>query len=194
MLRNARPRSRAGSAPPQSQALATQTGSENSGWVTNGATYTNPYPVHPPLGPFMTPMGPYYPPQYSQPIANPNMPLHTEHAPVAPPTTQTTPSNESNEKSPQDYPDIITWCQYLDSHIGRNQDGIVFEPFGTSLKKKGFVRITQLTSGFVDLKDLQGWLEIEVGTAILIMQYAKMDVQAINAGRLFFPRRQNEST
>jgi len=94
----------------------------------------------------------------------------------------------SNEKSPYDYPDIITWCQYLDNHKGRNQDGIVFAPFGALLKNKGFIRITQLTSDFVGLKDLQEWLDIEVGTAILIMQYAKMDVRAVDEGRLFFPR------
>lgn len=70
----------------------------------------------------------------------------------------------------------------------------MFEPFGNLLKKRGFIRVTQLTSGFVDRKDLQEWLEIEVGTAILIMQYAKMDVQAIDTGNLFFPRRQDEST
>jgi hypothetical protein len=44
---------------------------------------------------------------------------------------------------------------------------------------------------FVDLKDLQNWLGIEVGTAILIMNYVKADVNAINTGKLFFPRRQN---
>jgi hypothetical protein len=132
---------------------------------------------------FATPnlMGPYYP-QYPQLAANP-MPFHV------PPTMHIAPSNSS-----RDYPDIMTWCQYLDSHNGRNQDGIIFESFGALLKKKGFVRITQLTSGFVDLRNLQEWLGVEFGTAILIMQYAKMDVQAIDEGKLFFPRRQDEST
>lgn len=127
-------------------------------------------------------MGPYYP-QYPQSATN-SMPFH------APPTPHMMPSNE---KDPHDYPDIVTWCQYLDSHKGRNQDGVVFAPFGALLKNKGFVRLTQLTSDFVGLKDLQGWLGIEVGTAILIMQYAKTDVRAIDEGRLFFPRRQDKS-
>jgi hypothetical protein len=131
-------------------------------------------------------MGPYYP-QYSQPASSMAPPFH------APPTVHTT-SASSQEKSPRDYPDIVTWCQYLDGHKERNQDGIVFGPFGNLLKKKGFIRVTQLTSGFVGLKDLQGWLDIEVGTAILTMEYAKIDVQAIDTGRLFFPRRQDEST
>jgi hypothetical protein len=190
LLHNARARARAGSASPAEAQINT----ENSGWVGTtppaavpaaAPTFTTTYPTHPT---FPTPnlMGTYYP-QFPQPATN-SMPFH---APTAPLAAHTMPGNE---RSPQDYPDIVTWCQYLDSHNGRNQDGIVFAPFGASLKKKGFVRITQLTSDFVCLKDLQEWLDIEVGTAILIMQYAKADVQAIDGGRLFFPRRQDNST
>jgi hypothetical protein len=69
----------------------------------------------------------------------------------------------------------------------RNKDDIVFAPYGDVLKKKGFIRITQLTLDFFSLKDLQEWLGIEVGTAILIMQYAKADIEAIKAGTLVFP-------
>ena len=135
---------------------------------------------------FATPhlMGSYYPP-YSQPAPNPmpGLPFH----PLIPHAATASHVRTSNEKSPQDYPDIITWCQYLDTHKGRNQDGIVFMPFAAVLKNKGFIRITQLTLDYISLEDLQRWLAIEVGTAILIMQYAKADVQAINEGRLFFP-------
>lgn len=180
LLHNARPRTRAGSAPP-APPLAAPNNNEVTGWAS-GTTYATPYPMHPPFAP-PNAIGPYYP-HYPQPT-NPNPPFH------APPTTHIAPSDE---KSPHDYPDIITWCQYLDSHKGRNKDGIVFKPFGALLKKKGFIRITQLTSGFVELKDLQEWLGIEVGTAIFIMQYAKADVQAIDNGKLFFPHREDEST
>jgi hypothetical protein len=169
-----------------------QNSTENIGWASGTAAaaavttpaasaFTTPYPMHPP---FATPNMMGYYPQYSQPAPNP-MPFH------APLTTHMMPSSE---KSPHDYPDVITWCQYLDSHKGRNQDGVAFAPFGALLKHKGFIRITQLTSDFVSLKDLQGWLGIEVGIAILIMQYAKTDVRAIDEGRLFFPRRQGNST
>lgn len=123
----------------------------------------------------MPPPVPYFMP-YPQPGAPPSHPSST--SPVA-------------NKSPQDYPDIVTWCQYLDSHKDRNQDGVVFEPFGTILKQKGFIRITQLISSFINLADLQNWLGIEIGTVILLMDYAKADVNAINTGKLFFPRRQN---
>ena len=100
-----------------------------------------------------------------------------------------TQASSVEKKSPQNYPDLTTWCEYLDLHADRNQDSIVFVPLGAMLKQKGFVRITQLTSVYVDVSSLQNWLGIEVGTAILIMQYAKADVMAINAGRLFFPHR-----
>lgn len=188
ILRNARPRMRAGSAPP----VTLQSSTKDDGWASGttaaaaaatAPAFTASYPMHPPFAATPNIMGPYYP-QYPQPVTNP-IPFH------APPTTNMMPSNE---KSPHDYPDIITWCQYLDSHKGRNQDGIIFTPFGAVLKNKGFVCITQLTSDFVTLRDLQEWLGIEVGTAILIMQYSKMDVRAIDEGRLFFPRRHNEST
>jgi hypothetical protein len=101
--------------------------------------------MHPP---FAAPnlMGPYHP-QYSQPTTNP-VPFH---APVL--TTCMIPATKKVH--------IITLIllhdanQYLDSNKGRNQDGIVFASFGALLKNKGFVYITQLTSDFVSLKDLQ---------------------------------------
>lgn len=81
------------------------------------------------------------------------------------------------------YPEITHWFRLLDEHKERNKDGIKFEPLGAVLKAKGFLRITQLTLDFVSLKDLQDWLRIEVGTAILIMQYAREDVDDIKSGK-----------
>jgi hypothetical protein len=112
-------------------------------------------------------------------------------APSNPPPAQ---ASAEEIKPPENYPDPITWCQYLDSHSARNQDGITFKPLGVLLKQKGFVRISLLTSGLVDVMNLHTWLGIEVGTAILILQYAKADMIAINAGTLFFPPRLDNST
>ena len=84
-------------------------------------------------------------------------------------------------------PDIVAWFEYLDQHEERNKDGIVFAPYGVTLKTKGFLRITQLTLDFIQLKDLQDWLGIEVGTAILIMQYAKEDIEALKSRKRVFP-------
>ena len=39
----------------------------------------------------------------------------------------------------------------------------------------------------MQLKDLQDWLGIEVGTAILIMQYAKEDIEALKSQKWVFP-------
>jgi hypothetical protein len=84
-------------------------------------------------------------------------------------------------------PDIVSWFSYLDRHEQRNKDGIIFAPYGVTLKAKGFLRLSQLTLEFIQLKDLQEWLGIEVGTAILIMQYAKEDMDALKTSQWVFP-------
>jgi len=85
-------------------------------------------------------------------------------------------------------PNIVQWFKYLDQDERRNKDGITFAPYGATLKAKGFLRISQLTSEFVKLPDLQAWLGIEVGTVILILEYAKEDLAAIKSGRWVFPK------
>ncbi|KAI6127583.1 hypothetical protein EDD16DRAFT_1516577 [Pisolithus croceorrhizus] len=62
-------------------------------------------------------------------------------------------------------------------HTGR----VSFAPFGHILREKGFLCLSQLTPKFVQLQDLQAWLGSEVGTAILIMQYAKEDLNAVRS-------------
>jgi hypothetical protein len=93
-----------------------------------------------------------------------------------------------SDLAPITYPEITDWFRFLDMHKERNKDGILFTPFGALMKGKGFLRITQLTLEYVKLKDLQDFLGIEVGTAILILQYAKEDVEAIKAGKWAFPK------
>ena len=84
-------------------------------------------------------------------------------------------------------PDVASWFSYLDRHEQRNKDEITFAPYGVMLKAKGFLRLSQLTLEYVQLRDLQEWLGIEVGTAILIMQYAKEDLEALKSGKWVFP-------
>ena len=88
---------------------------------------------------------------------------------------------------PIKYPDLIHWFASLDANEERNKDGIIFAPFGAILKDKGFLRLCQLTLDIFTLKDLQEWLGINAGSAVLIMQYAKEDLDDIKAGRLSFP-------
>jgi hypothetical protein len=102
-------------------------------------------------------------------------------------TWATTPKSDT---TPVTIPDVVAWFAYLDQHEERNKDDIVFAPFGVRLKAKGFLRISQLTLDFIQLKDLQDWLGIEVGTAILIMQYAKEDVEALKSRKWVFPNNQ----
>lgn len=77
-----------------------------------------------------------------------------------------------------DNPDIVSWFASLDHNEKRDTGGVSFAPFGHILREKGFLRLSQLTPKFVQLQDLQAWLGIEVGTAILIMQYAEEDLSA----------------
>ncbi|KAI6033626.1 hypothetical protein PISMIDRAFT_113855, partial [Pisolithus microcarpus 441] len=76
----------------------------------------------------------------------------------------------------------------LDHHEQHNQDGLTFAPYGPILRAKGFLCLSQLTLDFFGLSDLQTWLGIEVGTAVLIMQYAKEDLAAIRSGKWVFPK------
>jgi hypothetical protein len=81
---------------------------------------------------------PFYYPQFPQPGGNypfpyPTMPTGLPGAPAAP----TVPAQ--TEETPCEYPDIVSWFQYLNGHNGCNQDNIIFAPFGTVLKKKGFI-------------------------------------------------------
>ena len=84
------------------------------------------------------------------------------------------------QKSPQDYLDIVTWCQFFDSNSKQNQDRLKFKPYGVILKEKGFIHVIQLISTHVIVEKLHEWLGIKVGIAVLIKDYAAADVAAIN--------------
>ncbi|KAG9309056.1 hypothetical protein JVU11DRAFT_11094 [Chiua virens] len=83
-----------------------------------------------------------------------------------------------------DAPDIISWFKSLDCHPKRKRNNLSYAPFGPVLQKKGFEFLFQLDQKYIPLKDLQDLLTIEVGTAILIMQYASWDLAALRAGKL----------
>ncbi|KIK91782.1 hypothetical protein PAXRUDRAFT_148728 [Paxillus rubicundulus Ve08.2h10] len=78
-------------------------------------------------------------------------------------------------------PDIITWFSYLDQCEQHGLDDVIFAPFGPTLSAKGFRRISQLSHEYVSLSDLQGWLGIEIGTAILIFQHVEAELWAVNS-------------
>lgn len=71
---------------------------------------------------------------------------------------------------------IERWFDALESDVMRNQRGVEFGKFGRVLAQNGFTRITQLSSNIISTKDLQDWLEIDSGTAAIIIEYAQEDV------------------
>jgi hypothetical protein len=158
--------------------------------------FPGPYTMAPgmygyPQGPIPMPMW-GYPGGMPPPLAGqyfgtqPPMPVMNSTHTTGMSTSASATMSESNT-TPIVIPDVVTWFTYLDQHEERSKDGIVFAPYGASLKAKGFLRISQLTLDFIQLKDLQDWLGIEVGTAILIMQYAKEDVEALKSQKWVFP-------
>ncbi|KAI9570930.1 hypothetical protein HD554DRAFT_2169711 [Boletus coccyginus] len=81
-------------------------------------------------------------------------------------------------------PLIPNWLIHLDQHPERNQDGVVFAPFRSTFKEKGFVRLSQLASKHVSVSDLQSWLGVTTGTAVSIKDYADEDLKVVRAGKL----------
>ncbi|KAI9569504.1 hypothetical protein HD554DRAFT_2250489 [Boletus coccyginus] len=84
-------------------------------------------------------------------------------------------------------PDLIEWFSYLDTHGGRNKDRVVYSRFGPVLRAKGFYRLNHLSCKYIQLSELQDWLDIEIGTAINIFEYAEDDLEAARAGTLVLP-------
>jgi hypothetical protein len=116
--------------------------------------------------------------------------LPTTNSTVSTSSMPTSGSVTASDATPITIPDVVAWFRYLDQHEERNKDGIVFAPYRVALKAKGFLHISQLTLEFIQLKDLQEWLGIEVGIAILIMQYAKEDLEALKSRKWVFPNNQ----
>lgn len=162
--------------------------------------FPGPYTMAPP-GIYGYPQGPVAMPIWGYPGPG-GMPPPGQYFGAQPPMMSTSISSEPSTQAmsasssvttsksnatPVIIPDVVAWFAYLDQHEERNKDGIVFAPYGVRLKAKGFLRISQLTLEFIQLKDLQDWLGIEVGTAILIMQYAKEDIEALKSRKWVFP-------
>ena len=85
-------------------------------------------------------------------------------------------------------PNIVQWFAYLDTHPQRNQDNIIFKPFGPILREKGYYRLHHLNPKYIKRSDLQQWLGIEDGTAIDIFEYAEEDLKAVKSGMSALPQ------
>ena len=84
-------------------------------------------------------------------------------------------------------PVLVGWFMYLDQHKQQNKDGLIFLPYGPIMKANGFIHLSQLTLNYLKLSNLQDILNIDLGTAILIMQYADEDMEAVKSGRFILP-------
>ncbi|KAF8417369.1 hypothetical protein L210DRAFT_3511402 [Boletus edulis BED1] len=97
-----------------------------------------------------------------------------------------------NENPPETvpFPDIIRWFSFLDQRLRHDpcvNVSMDFSAFGPVLQAKGFLDIAQLSGNYVSVENLQAWLGVEVGTALVIRSYVDLDIQAVNAGKHVLP-------
>ncbi|KAI5985006.1 hypothetical protein EDC04DRAFT_2615511 [Pisolithus marmoratus] len=107
------------------------------------------------------------------PVIAPSSGCHHALSPFDPVAT----SNPS--ESTREIPKIVPWFNYLEQREKDPPCSVKFGDFGPMLDAKGFVRISQLSCDYISVGVLQGLLGIEMGTAILILQYVEADLQAI---------------
>jgi hypothetical protein len=86
--------------------------------------------------------------------------------------------------SVSDYPLILPWLAYCDSHPGRTGDN--FSSYAWKFETEGYRRINQLTSDSADrlslIEKLSSWLSIGKGIADLLTRYAEEDIALIKKG------------
>ena len=75
-------------------------------------------------------------------------------------------------------PDIIAWFASLDCNEQCGINGVTFELYVPIMKENGFLHLYQLGLDTVQPSDLQEWLGIKAGIALLILDYAKQDLKA----------------
>ncbi|KAF8139088.1 hypothetical protein EV363DRAFT_1293320 [Boletus edulis] len=157
-----------------------------------------PVIVVPPAAPAWGGHGPHgphgypgYPPLAPHPMAG-HAAAHMSHPTTPSLLTVELPNANPTETVP--FPDIIRWFSFLDQRV-RNDPRVNvtvdFTTFGPILQAKGFLDISQLSRDYVSVADLQAWLGVQVGTAIVIRSHVDTDIQAINAGKHVLPRTDN---
>ena len=112
--------------------------------------------------------------------------------------TSSSPASSTNTHSPSPFPpdpadrnppdiNINSWFSFLDRDPRSKNDGTSYTLFGPILNDRGFSRVSQLTPEFVKLSELEDWLGVKRGTAILILQYTRKDLAAVTHGHWVFP-------
>ena len=132
-----------------------------------------------------------YPSSYMLPQAYPDQ----LHAPSQPPTQSLAPSNPPPVvlppapsthalPSPVSFPEIAPWLLSLNEHTHHCSPHINFSSLSEPLLKNRFFCINQLASKFVSVDKLMELLQMNYGTVILLLQYAKEDVEVCWAGKI----------
>jgi hypothetical protein len=106
------------------------------------------------------------------------------HIPHAPGNYQLSPNipGPAAVSRPVQAPAIEPWLHFIEQHPQRNPDHIPFTIYGPALLRQGILRVSQLTQEFIPRQDLQDWLGVDAGTAILLFQFAKEDAEAAKCG------------
>ena len=159
------------------------------------APYAYPPPpviVVPPAAPWGGHSYPGYLPSSLPPGPPHTMARHASYPTTLSLLTVELPNANTTETVP--FSDVIRWFSYLDQRVQHNQHVNVsmnFTAFGPILQAKGFLDISQLSRDYVSVADLQAWLGVEVGTAIVIRLHVDTDIQAVNAGKHVLPQTDN---
>jgi hypothetical protein len=148
------------------------------------------------MNPYMMPMMPFFPGYPGQSLPFPNAPGPQPPGPTPAVTPATIPSTaEPNKAAYIDVMvDITSWLRYLDDSETRSRDDLCFSAYGQVFVRNGFHRISQLTSHYVTPEKLVEWLDIDIGHAILILQYLEHDIDAIKRGTLVIPTVNDDGT
>jgi hypothetical protein len=120
---------------------------------------------------------------------------YPQAAPQPPaPAAQVTQAKDSGDLDlPTFYPAIYDWLAHCMTVATRSNKGIDFLSLSNLFTKEGFYTLEQLDANFITAKQLQEWLGVSLGTGVLLLQYAKWDLDAIKNGTFQFDSIQGSS-
>jgi hypothetical protein len=84
------------------------------------------------------------------------------------------------------YPSISEWLSHCASMATHSNKGIDSTSLAHMFATNGFHSLDQIDGMLITAMQLHKWLHVDLGTGIHILQFAKTDQEAINAGTLHF--------
>ena len=73
-----------------------------------------------------------------------------------------------------DFPRVIPWLKYCDQHPNCHGDSL--SDYAHKSDQEGYCCIDQLTSNWVSVEKLAGWVKIRMGIAELVVCYTNKDM------------------